>query len=464
MDRARLFGRHPRGVAGRVALAVLLVVGILLLLGLPDSAAQAPQQPPQTGGLTPEELDKLWPPEEGRPGWEPQAPSANEPPPAKPADTRSMAQREADARKQQKEALQRIQQLLKQPVAVAPPPSLSLECETDEVTRMLTSQLVQQYVRQASEPEAGLLKQLTSARRELQLLGADAREGLGLETQVADRLVAKAQLLMKTTSKQRDKVLAVMGFTLRVGQMAALLDDGAREQQLMSALAAWLAELVPAIVKDIRGKHDYGLVSALIELTRAANLSGLESGNVDIDKVFREIEAAMSFDLTLTFELRSVGANGSTEEWTLRSEFPVKYTLGGGRQGARDMLAGSGTGSYTRYVDLDPGDSKIRMTAPSFPVQAKIEPFDACKGRGQVVVDVFYAETETYIFKSGPNAPLPMVRSAWTILFEENRRDGAYAFDVAVTNLDATAIDSALAKAMGVFTGTLKVKLLHKPR
>jgi hypothetical protein len=323
---------------------------------------------------------------------------------------------------------------------------------------------VQAYVRQASEPEAGLLKQLMTARRELQLLGSDAREGLGLENQVADRLVAKAQLLMKTTRNQRDKVLAVMGFTLRIGQMAELMGDGGREQQLMSALAAWLAELVPAIVKDIRGKHDYGLVSALIQLTRAANLSGLQGGNVDIDKVFREIEAAMSFDLTLTFDLKSVGANGSTEEWTLKSEFPVKYTLGGGREGARAMLAGSGTGSYARYVDLDPGESRLRMTAPGFPVEAKIEPFDACSGKGQLVVDVFFAETETYIFKSGPNADLPMAKTAWVILFEPNLQSGAYAFDVPVVNLDANAIDGTISKSRGVFSGTLKIKLVHKPK
>lgn len=460
MNRASLTIPRRHGRLARAAFVVLTILGVLALLGIPDGAAWAQQR---SGGLTPEELDKLWPLEE-RPGWERREPTADEPPAAKPADTRTLAEREADARRQQKEALQRIQQLLKQPITVAPPPSLSLECETDEVTRMLTSQLVQHYVREASEPEAGLLKQLTAARRALQTLGADAGEGLGVENQLADRLVAKAQLLMKTTRSQRDKVLAVMGFTLRIGQMAELLGDRGRGQQLMSTLAAWLAELVPAIVKDIRTRHDYGLVSALIELTRAANFAGLESGNVDLDKVFREIEAAMSFDLTLTFDLKSVGANGSTEEWTLKSEIPLKYTVGGGREGARAMLAGSGTGSYARYVDLDPADSKLRMSAPSFPVEAKVDPFDACSGKGQLVVDVFFAETETYIFKSGPNAELPMARTAWVILFEPNLQSGAYAFDVPVTNLAAMAIDTAIGKSMGVFSARFTIKLIHKPK
>lgn len=440
--------------------AVLAALCVLLVLLIPDATAT----PRQLAGLTEKEIDELWPPGE-RDADVPNRPAdtASEPSPTAKPDTRSLAERDADARKRQKETTQQVRQLLKQPITVLPAPALGIECEKDEVTRMLTSQLVQQYVRQASEPEAGLLKQLAAARGELQRLGADAGESYELESQLADRLIAKAQLLLKTTKNERDKVPAVLGFALRAGQLAALLNDKGREQQVLSAAAAWLSELVPAIVKDIKTKHDYALVGALLDVTRAANLSGLESGNVDVTKVFEQIEAAMQFDLTLTFDLKSVGANGSTEEWTLKSVIPLKFTLGGTRKVVIAMLAGSGTGNYERYADLDP-QGRLRMRAAGFPVQGKIEPFDACEGKGQLYIDVFYAETETYIFKSGPDAALPVVKAAWTVLFSEQQKEGLYSFDVPVTNLDANAIDTKINKAMGVFDGTLSIKLVHKPK
>lgn len=437
MDRGSLITRKRLLVA-----AVLAALGVLLVLLIPDGTA------------TPRQLAQLTQKDPASP---------DQPPATAKPDTRSPAQREADARKQQKEAIERIRQLLKQPLTVPPPPSIGMDCQKDEAARKRTSDAVQKYVNEATEPEAGLLQQLTAARHDLDLLGADTGQSYEIESQLADRLIAKAREVLKTTRNQRDKVPAVLGFVLRAGKVSALLNDKGREQQLLSAIAAWLSELVPAIVKDIKTRHDYTLVGVLVEITRDANFAGLETGKVDVDYVFQQIEEAMTFDLTLTFDLKSVGANGSTEEWTLKSVIPVKFTLGVSRKTVTAMLAGSGTGAYERYADLDP-QGKLRMSATSFPIQAKIEPFDACEGKGQLVLDVFFAETETYIFKSGPNADLPIVRSAWTVLFSDRFNGGAYGFDVPVKNLDVNAIDTTIPKAMGVFDGKLTVKLEHKPK
>lgn len=462
MDRATLAGRHWRDIKGRIGLGLLVVFCVLLVLGVPDGAAQ----PQRLAGLSEKELDELWPPDQ-QPVPDPSGPpgqdNTGEPSSRAKPDTRSLAQREADALKRQKEAIRQIQQLLKQPVTVPPPPSLEIDCEDDEVTSMLTGQLVEAYVKQASEPEAGLLKQLTGARRELQLLGADPKEGYDLESRLADRLVAKVEQVLKTTKNQRDKVLAVLGFAHRVTLLAQLLGDGGREQKLLSAVAAWLSELVPAIIKDIRTKHEYGLVNALIKIVRAANSAGIETGNVNFAWVYQQLEAALQFDLTLTFDLKSTGANGNVEEWTLKAEFPLKYTVGGDDKNVRAILEGSGTGNYARYADLSPG-TPLRMTAASFPVSAKIEEFDACSGKAQLIVDTFHAESEVYIAKDGFEAPLPIVKWAWTMLHEKYRKGGGYQLDVPVTNRAATAVDTRIQNTMGVFDGTLTVKLVHKPK
>lgn len=171
----------------------------------------------------------------------------------------------------------------------------------------------------------------------------------------------------------------------------------------------------------------------------------------------------MQFDLTLTFHLTSTGANGNVEEWLLKSEFPLRYTLGGGGKTLRAVIVGEGTGNYASYVDKDPG-SKLTMQAPSFPVAAKVDDFDACLGSATVIIDQFYAQTETYLTHDGSPTELPTVQWAWIMMFEERQAGGAFAFKVPVNNLSATAIDRQIRVIMGVFDGTLTIKLEHRPK
>ncbi len=95
---------------------------------------------------------------------------------------------------------------------------------------------------------------------------------------------------------------------------------------------------------------------------------------------------------------------------------------------------------------------------------AKIEDFDACLGSATVIIDQFYSEAETYLTHDGFPAELPMLQSAWIIMFEDRQSGGAYAFKVPLNNLNATAIDRQIRVIMGVFDGTLTIKLEHRPK
>ena len=280
---------------------------------------------------------------------------------------------------------------------------------------------------------------------------------------MADRLVGKAELLFKTTEAQSEKAIALLAFANRAGQLAQLLGDTGREQGLLSAMAAWIAKIVPSMLKDVVSKHDYSLVSAIRMMTRAANAAGLELGNVDIEKVEQQIAAALGFDLSLIFELSSTGANFGVEEWQVKAEFPLKYVIGGGEKDARAVFEGSGTGNYTRYQDRQAG-SKLKMNAQSFPLAAKIEEFDACSGTAKLVVDGMYADTETYVTSDGSTADLDVVKAGWMIIFEEYFAQAAYEFDVNVRNDDPIAIASKIRKNVGVFDGVLTVRLVHNPK
>lgn len=207
------------------------------------------------------------------------------------------------------------------------------------------------------------------------------------------------------------------------------MGDGGREQRILTQLTQWLDALVPDMLDDIRKKHEYGLIDALMTIVRAANSLGLESGNTDFNALLEKLSAILRFDLTLTFGLSSTGANGGVEAWTLEATFPVEFQIGGDRFTARPTLAGEGQGKYIRYENRQPGKT-LRMRASAFPVAGKLEAFDACGGKAQLVLDVFFAETATYLFHSGPPADLPVVKTGWMILHENNWKKGAYEFDL----------------------------------
>ena len=440
-------------------------------------AMPAPAQEGQPGPLGTEEIDKLFPPTD------PNAPPTPETPATDPgktdADTtatddpltdlreiekRTLDERTQQAAQQYKTMVETARALLKQPeTPAAPPPSLGAECnDQDDVVKMLTSRLVQDYVKTAGDPEAATLDALIETHRGLQLLGREASESESLEAELAARLMRKAEQLLRSTRKQRDKILPVVAFANRTAQLIQLLGDTGLEQELIAEAGSWAAELIPSMLGDIAAKHDYSLVNAVFQVARAANSAGLDTGNADVDSLTRRIEAVMQFDLTLTFHLTSTGANGNVEEWLLKSEFPLRYTLGGGKT-VRAVIVGEGTGDYVSYVDKEPG-SKLTMRAPSFPVGAKIEDFDACLGSATVIIDQFYSETETYLTHDGFPAELPMLQSAWIMMFEDRQSGGAYAFKVPLNNLNATAIDRQIRVIMGVFDGTLTIKLEHRPK
>lgn len=471
-------GNHKREGAGLSLIAHRLTA--LALLGLLASFAPAAAED-AAGPLDLETVDKLFPPVD------PDAPQTTEP--ADPGaaqttngsgqETRPGADPLADLRKIEQQALETrtkeaadrydalvkaANALLKQAETPAePPPSLGASCnEQDDIVAMLTSELVQGYVKRAGKPEADLLTALLDARRSLNVLGQETTEGFELETALAERLMHKVEQVLNSTRKQRDKVLPVVAMANRVGQLIQLLGDSGLDQRLVAETGAWAAELIPSMLDDIAKKHDYSLVNAVFQVARAANSTGLDTGTADVDALMARIEALMQFDLTLTFNLTSTGANGLVEEWVLESRFPLRYKLGGGGKTLHAVLVGDGQGSYVSYVDKDPG-SKLTMQGASFPVSAKIDDFDACLGNATVVIDQFYAETETYFTKNGPPTELPILQSAWIMMFEDRMAGGAYSFKVPLNNRTPIAIDRKIRVVMGVFDGTLTIKLKHKP-
>lgn len=336
------------------------------------------------------------------------------------------------------------------------PPALPLECPADG-----SEAQVRRFVDQALQPEGGLIAELRAARAELELLGAEPGTAQALEAKLAARLGQKADRLLREhagAADARERMRAIAAFTGKAATYMQLAGDTGAEQALLGRLSTWLSGLLPAMLRDLREKHDYALVEAILAVTRTANLTG-DTAGADADSIWRQIEAAMRFDLALTFEASVTGANGHVESWTLESAFPVRYRLEG-KDVLRPLLAGSGTGTYASYTDPDP--VPLRMTAADFEVAATVEDLDPCAGTASVAVDRFFADTETYHTQASSDDE-PRMMWAFDILYDDRRDGGRYRFEVPLRNLNAAAVEHAVAAEMNAFAGTFTIRLTHRP-
>ncbi len=348
-----------------------------------------------------------------------------------------------------------IAALLKTPVDVPQPPAQAAGC-SDAAGPDLDA-----WVRTASDPEAALLTRLGDARRALQSLGLDDGTAYDVEQQLAARLSAKAIAVMAANAKQRDSIAAVVRFVRAAASLSDTLGQSDAAADLMARLSAWLAPFVPDMLRDLRTRHDYSMIAAVLGLIRQMNLMGLETGAANLEDALAEIQKAMTFHLTLDYQFTATGANGNVESFHLTAELPLTYEIGGGDKEVRDMLVGEGTGTYLSYTDSDGG---LRMQAPAFPVAAKIEALNPCAGTAKLFLDRFYAGAETYIAKDGAAWELNMAEVSFMVNYEQNLRPDGWLFDLPLRNLQKTAVDTAIAGGQGTFAGTLQVTLDHRPK
>lgn len=382
------------------------------------------------------------------------------------SDQQSMEGGASAARQKQQALIEQARKVLAQKDMPLPSaPSVELEC-IDNIETLINSPSIQSFAQKAAEPEGDLLQQLLDVRRQLQVLGADASASYSLELELLQRLKKKSELLLQQYGRHMDrhnKLPALVAFTIRTAKLFGLLGDASAASSLMNQLSAWIANLLPLMVRDLREKHDYRQMKAIFIVTQAANLVGAETGNADVDKVYQQIEAAMQFDLSLTFKQKLTSANGVLDDWNLQCEIPVHFAIDVAEKDsvAKPLLSGSGTGKYVSYYETDP--SPLTMTAPPFEVNVRIDNFDPCTGKATIYIDRFFADSETYTGKWGP-VDEPKIKWGWQILFMDQFKQGLFTFDVPVTNLSATPIDEQISKTVNRFSGTLTIKLVHKPR
>lgn len=357
-------------------------------------------------------------------------------------------------------AVAAVRALLKTPVSVEVPPSIPFECTADR--DLFNSRAVQSYVTAASAPELQAMTKLLEIQRAAQLLGIGG-DTYNFEVWLLRRQIRKVQDLLRAHKGKPEKVAPILAFAVEVNRQVQLIGGAEREeQQLLAPVGDFVAATIDSLLRELVSKHDYRRATTLIRVARWARLLSSSGSSAGAEEA---MEAALSFRVRIAFTFKTTGENGHVEDWTLEAEVPVTGAFDDVTN--KEILKGSGEGKYVSYVNHDANPrTRATMTAKGFPLDVRIEEFDACAGMAMVGVSRFFADAERYLapVDQGEPAELPMAKTGWELLFGDRNERGFYWFPVSVRNLNPTAVDSTRDQTMNTFDGHVSAQLIHTPR
>jgi hypothetical protein len=347
------------------------------------------------------------------------------------------------------------QELMGQAVTVPPPPDVKLHCMGTSAYQSPEAALAQ-YEKSVASPEDAIRERLLGAGRALGLLGEEAKsqEAIKLAADVSARVVKKTRTLVKTYAPQPDKFMAVSRVALNAARTYELL-GGPADAATMTALADWAGKFLDHYIDELRVRHDYRVVPALVEVARIAGVLGAANAGDALDR----IEAAMTFTAYFDTALSMSGAN--TLQWHVNGNVTLDK--------ATDTWEGTANG---KYVDFSSTNSDLQtMVMPNlFPVTVKILQLDACvNNTADLSVSAIGADSEVYVTSKGsvPATPGYIKSMAAGLMVEKLDPASAYSiyrFNMPLTNLDPEPAREVFTKGVGGVSFQYDLKLTHSPQ
>lgn len=344
--------------------------------------------------------------------------------------------------------------------ALPVPPSISFKCEENK--SKASSKAVDQFIKEMNDPEALIIKNLISTQKTLINLGdPDDGEALDLAGRLQGRVVWKAELLIRKykKAKDQDKLYAVAVAALKADKEANLL--GIQGSSIMSDLASWFGDVEGQYIEDLRARHDYRVVGALLELDRSAALLGAAN---DISILEDKLSKALTFQVSFDNKTGAVGSNGQliyTLSGEVKNISPENYFSNN-----KWEKAGRKAGSYTSCQISQP-DSWL-VLPNSFTVTVRIEKFDACKNKSvDVYIDRLGAMTETFATSKGSTTISGVVQATDAALLSDHITSmagaGEFKFTLPLQNLQKEAASETFDKVLGPLSVSYQLRLEHTP-
>ncbi len=359
-----------------------------------------------------------------------------------------------DAWKEYKRLSDEAKKLLKTKLDIPTPPSLPLECSSEE-TAQKNDEIIQKFIENGLNPEYSLLEQMLNQRRIMGFTGnTKIGEDWSTEISLATRMVQKSIAMMDQYYGQEDKLLAVSRFSLTAAQKLQLLGGKVNlADKIMTKLAKWNKDLIDRLIKDIREKHNYKKFPVVWQIAYNAQFLGAD---VDIDEMIEKLKDSLKFELEYTFELNMFDIHNITTVVV-----PMQFTF---EIGNPYQCEGTAEGTYSLAELLDDPESSVQVFP--YPVHAALKGFDPCNDTVMIGIDQFGSEADTLTMTtedSSETMSWPISYSASQSLFADEMGEDMYWFQLPLQNGNAIAVDQVIEREnMADFTCTLTIRLIHK--
>lgn len=346
--------------------------------------------------------------------------------------------------------LELVKELLKQPIEVPSPPTITLECYTDD--KLAQAKV---YAKQALLPEFLYLQTLINYGSAMTLSGSKEaeEESLKYSRRILERLVRKADRILKESKQDPDKFLPTAEAVIGIYNSAA--NFGVEVPSPSEAIGPYAEKTAEHCLKEIRDKHNFKYRRGALETGRLSALLGNQS---NLQKLLDALTFKAEFRLVATLDYP--GEYPINFTWHLKGQAKVKSSS---RDGT--LYQGEGEGEYESFVSSELID--MSNDGP-FPIMAWITKFDPCEnGTAVLEFDKLSLVSENYTSTEDPSVKLagPAVKGKIDEFFLKN---GKYEFTLPINN-GQTEVCSNTESGSTVIQGvsiasTIDIKLTHTPK
>ncbi len=361
---------------------------------------------------------------------------------------------------QRKSAEAAAKELLKKPVNVPVPPSISLICHHD--TEAQDDFVLDIFIEEFNKQELEIVNALiSSARSHVLLTGDEYDPDYSLEIRLLNRLMNKAETLMDKYMDQEDRYIPVVRAALAAEKKFMLLAGSSGDaKSLLPKVAKWAKEIADKFLKELTENHEYKNIHPVIKIAREAALLGS-----NMDGVLEELQKALSFKI----EYKNDFYLGIDRDMHVEVKGEAQINFMYDQNNAPPV---DGTCKYTNFevIGLE-DDFKMVMDnmSDTFPIKLGIENFMPCKSDTfDICIDRFGAESES-ITLTVPEIPAKtktspgFVHKATSDLFEDKKQDSIYKFGVNLKNGQKNAAEQNFSNSSDIAETTITLKLIHTP-
>ncbi len=367
-----------------------------------------------------------------------------------------------NASEQRKAAEAAAKKLLKTPIDVQHPPSISLKCH--HATEKQEDAIIDKFIEEFNKPELEVFLALISSATDTELTTGELPDRkFTLELRVLNRLIEKANTLITKYRGDEDKYIAVSRAAFSVEKRYQLLAGSGEDNSLLPKLSAWAKEIAEKYLRELKENHEYKNIHPIFKIAREAGLLGVDMGKY----VNEDLRKALMFKIEYTNKMNS-GRDWSFA-YEVTGEAPLDLSLATTQISA---FEGEGIGRYVNFMvnGLEGGEAVMDNIAETFPIHFVVDNFNPCESDTfNIYMDRFGLGGESItMIPEEPDIPPktvtgPAVQGGTEYSFQENKQGDLYKFTVDLNNGNKNAAEKTFTASNERVEVELTLKLIHTP-